>query len=213
MTILENLNFRPAAFSDRYLSWKNIYNIYNRLPDDKNRLGRTVISKKSNISFTGDKRENILFQGSYAFDNDEFANNLLKNIGILEKINGTKLLEQKGINHRQVLIDFGFKEIAYCTWTKNIFLISLRPPRFETDRGKCIILKKPNIKKLTLLDGRAKVVYKGRYFFDDTYFTETLLEKIGVYHFDNGKKNKTYEFNRETLADNDKYIEDEFLKF
>lgn len=213
MTLLENLDFRPVGKSGRSLLWKDTFYVLNRPPDDKNKFGKTKIIKNSDISFSGDKRESILFQGSYSFDNDEFANKLLKNIGILEKINGTKILEQKDTNHIQVLTDLGFTEIIYNTWTKNIFLISLRPPRFDTDRGKCIILKKPNIKKLIKGDRPANVVYKGRYFFDDNFFTETLLEKIGFYHFDNGQKNKTYEFNREMLVDNEHYIEEEFLKF
>jgi len=112
-----------------------------------------------------------------------------------------------------VLTDLGFKEIESDTWTKNIFLITLRPPRFENDRGKCLILKKPNIKKLIKGDRPAKVVYKGRYFFEDTFFTETLLEKINFYNFDSGQKNKSYEFTRERLAASGNYIEEEFLNF
>lgn len=213
MTFLENLGFRSVGKSGYSWLWQDTFFISARQPDDKKRYGKTRIFKNTNNSFTGDKRENILFQGFYCFDNEDFANRLLKNIGVLEKINGVKLLEPKDTNHEQVLTDLGFTEIEPNTWTKNIFLISLKPPRFENDRGKCLILKKPNIKKLIKGDRPANVVFKGRYFFDDIFFTETILEKIGFHTFEQGYKNKTYEFTRETLLDSGQYIEEEFLKF
>jgi hypothetical protein len=74
-------------------------------------------------------------------------------------------------------------------------------------------VSRPNIKKLTINDAPANVVYKGRYFFDDNVFTQILLEKIGYYHFDNGKKNKTYVFSRETITDSSLYLDKEFLNF
>ncbi len=216
-TILENLGFKVIIKLGRkwpyWWSWQNTFYIYTKPVSENSRFGRTKILKTSDLNFTGDKRENVLFQGSYVFDNEEFAGKLLKNIGIEEKIKGIILTEQKEVNHIEILTDLGFKEITHNTWTKNIFLISLRPPRFDTDRGKCIILKKPNNKKLMKNERPAGVVYKGRYFFDDPFFTEMLLEKIGFYLFESMEKNKTYQFNRETLADTQSYIEDEFLKF
>lgn len=210
---LENLNFKPVGKSGRSWLWQDTYYVLVRPPDDTNRFGKTRIIKNADPIFTGDKRENILFQGSYCFDNEDFANRLLKNVGVLEKMTGTKILEHKDTNHRQVLTELGFTEIEFNTWVKNIFLVSLRPPRFENDRGKCLILKKPNVKKLLKSDRPANVVYKGRYFFEDNFFTEGLLERIGFYHFDSRKKNKTYEFTRETFLDSGRYIEEEFLNF
>ena len=213
MTILKDLGFKQyGTFSQNWL-WRHLYIVLTKAPEGTNLHGKSKIIKNLNTNFTGDKRETILFQGSFAFDNDDFANKLLTNVGIIERITGNSLVELKDTNHNQVLTDLGFTEISYNTWTKNIFLISLRPPRFENDRGKCIILKKPNIKKLINSDRPANVVYKGRYFFDDNVFTQILLEKIGFYHFDSGKKNKTYEFTRETVADTALYIDKEFLNF
>ena len=213
MTFLEKLNFKPVGTTGQSWLWQDTFYILTKPPNDKHVLGKTKITKILHSSFTGDKRENILFQGSYIFDNHIFTNRLLKNIGIIEKITGTKIIERNDTNHQQMLTDIGFTEIEHNTWTKNIFLVSLRPPRFDNDRGKCIILKKPNIKKLIKDDRHANVVYKGRYFFEDSAFTETLLNKIGFYQFDSGQRNKTYEFTREMLVDSENYIEEEFLKF
>jgi len=213
MKILENLGFKSVSKTERLWSWKDIFFIYIKKPSENNKHGKTKIYKDLGVYFTQDKRESILFSGYYCFDDEFSANTLLKNIGILEKINNTKILEEKTTNHEEVLKEHGFTEIEQNTWVKNIFLISLKPPRFENDRGKCIILKKPNIKKLKKADRPANIVYKGRYFFDDLLFVQILFEKIGFYLFDAGDKNKSYHFTRETLAENGNYIEEEFLKF
>ena len=213
MTYLENLGFIPVGETGHYWSWDNTFTIYTVAPSVIGGYGKTGIFKNTSISFTGDNRENILYRGNYILDNEVFLNELLKNVGVLEKINGTKIIEKKNTNHQQILKDLGFSEVEANTWTKNIYLISLKAPRFDTDRGKCIILKKPNVKKLMKVDRPARVVYKGRYFFDDIFFTEALFDKIDFYNFDNGQKNKTYEFNRETIAETGLYIEEEFLKF
>lgn len=213
MTFLEELGFKPIGKSGRSWSWQETFYVLIRPPDDTHRLGKTKISKTSHIGFTDDRRENILFLGSYSFDNEDFANRLFKNVGILEKITETKILEHKEVNHKNVLTSLGFTEIEHNTWIKNIFLVSLKPPCFDADRGKCLILKKPNTKNLIRDSLPARIVYKGRYFFDDPFFTEILLEKIGFYYFASGEQNKTYEFQRETLKDSKTYIEEEFLKF
>jgi len=213
MTLLEKLDFRPIGKSGYSWLWHDTFYILIKPPNYKHKLGWTQIIKNLNTNFTVDKRESFLFQGSYCFDNDDFAYRLLKNIGILEKINGTKIIELKDTKHFQVLTDLGFIEIVPNTWTKNIFLVSLRPPRFDTDRGKCLILKKPNFKNLIKGDRPANVVYKGRYFFEDSFFTEILFDKIGFYLFDSEQQNKTYDFNRETMTDSENFIEDEFLQF
>jgi len=213
MIILKNLGFKPFGKLKQNWYWRNLYTILTKAPNENNIHGKSKIIKNLNTNFTGDKRETLLFQGSFAFDNDVFANKLLINVGVIENITSNRLVETIVTNHNQVLTELGFTEIGLNTWTKNIFLISLRPPRFENDRGKYIILKKPNIKKLTINDAPANVVYKGRYFFDDNVFTQILLEKIGYYHFDNGKKNKTYVFSRETITDSSLYLDKEFLNF
>jgi len=217
MTYLESLNFKQDGESSQNWLWEDVFCILTKIPHDLYKCGKTKIIRKSNRSFTGDKRENVLYQGTYIFDNEDldFVCRLFKNIGVLERIKGTKILEKKDSNHRQVLSNLGFTEIGLNIWTKNIFLVSLKPPRFATDRGKCLILKKPNMKNLIKDNRPAMVVYKGRYFFDDIFFTETLLEKIGFYYFFDSKKqkNKTYEFNRETLANSERFIDEEFLKF
>jgi len=213
MRLLENLGFIKFGKSGKNWSYDNTFAIYTIVPNDSHRLGRMKIIKKLDKVLYADKRENILYYGFYASDKNDFFYKLLKNVGIIEKIKGQKIIEHKKVNHIQALTDLGFSEIKPDTWTKNIFLVSLKPPRFEGDRGKCIILKKPNYNTLLKKDRPANVVYKGRYFFDDDDFTKILFHDIGFYIFDCGERNKNYEFTRDTLAINGHFIDEEFLKF
>lgn len=213
MKILDELGFLPIRKNGRGWEWKKSYRILITFPQESNPYGRTKIFKTQENIFTNDKRENMLFHGNYIFDNEAFVNRLFINTGIMEKIYQTKIIEQKDLNHEELLNGLGFKEIEKNKWIKNIFMIALKPPKFDTDRGKCLILKKPNIKKLVSFDRPAKVVYKGRYFFDDDEFTENLLNIIGFYSFNAGQKNIEYEFQREVIEESHQFVEDEFLKF
>ncbi len=213
MKILETLGFLKSDKLGKKWSYDDTFFISSTLPNDRNQLGKTKITKKLHKGYSADKRENILYQGFYGFDKKDFCYKILKNVGIVEKIKGEKIIEHKKLDHIQTLIGLGFSEIEPNLWTKNIFLVSLKPPQFKEDRGKCIILKKPNHSKLIKNDKPANVVYKGRYFFDDEYFTETLFRNIGFYIFDCSQKNKNYEFNRDTLDVNGHFLDEEFLKF
>lgn len=213
MEYLEKLGFLPFRKNGRGWEWKKTFRVLISFPTNSNLYGRSKIVKMQKISFTNDKRENILFQDTYVFDNEDFVNKLFVNVGIMEQLYNTKIIEKKSVDHSELLNSLGFKEIEKDRWIKNIFLIALKPPKFDSDRGKCLILKKPNIKKLVNDDRPAYVVYKGRYFFDDFSFTENLLKIIGLYSFISGNKNLDYQFQREVLEKSQQFIEDEFLKF
>ena len=213
MKILENLGFFKSDQLGQKWSYNNTFFISSPFPNDRNQLGKTKITKRLHNGYSIDKRENILYQGFYGFDKKDFCYKILKNVGIIEKIKGQKIIEHKKLDHIQTLTGLGFLEVKPDLWTKNIFLVSLIPPRFEDDRGKCIILKKPNYSRLIKNDMPANVVYKGRYFFDDDDFTKTLFRNIGFYIFECSQKNKDYEFNIDTLEVNGRFLYEEFLKF
>ena len=196
--------------------WKDVFEIENIIATKEKKKNRTSIFKKNPINPYSKENENILYWGFYIFDDNEFSLKLFKNIGIIEFINKTKILEPKPLVHETILTELGFERIELNTWTKGIFLISILPPKWNDDRGKVIILKKPNVKKLKAVDRASKVVYKGRYFFDDDDFTKILFDKIGFTYFDTNpkKKNFEYKFIRDKINGNDDlYIDKEFLNF
>ncbi len=174
---------------------------------------QTIIYKAIPGYPDADRNQKQLFSGSYIFDNEEFAAELLKNVGIIELIQGTKIRELKSHIHHLVLKELGFLEIERDVWIKGIYLISMQPPKWDNDRGKVVILKKRNIKKLK--DGfyPSIVVYKGRYFFDDENFTRDLFDKIGFTYFNTNPKQKNfdYEFDRDIYEDGEFSYLDRFL--
>ena len=209
---LKNLGFNTFKKNEKTWTWKREYYITVKEPSETMLNGKTKISKNSEINFTGDKRENVLFQGQFIFNELDFAEKLLKSIGIYEKINQLIVPNVNDrIGHNWFFKENNFIETVQNKWIKNIFFVAIVHPKFETDRGKCIIMKKPNIRKLKETDRLANVVYKGRYFFDDKEFTNKLFEKIGFFSFVQTDKNKDYFFQGEYLEDY-KAVEDEFLK-
>jgi hypothetical protein len=210
---LKNLGFHTFKKNEKTWSWKREYYILVKEPSETMVNGKTKISKNAEINFTDDKRESILFQGQFIFNDLEFAEKLFKSIGIYEKINRVIVPNEPEKNsHNWFFKENNFIETVQNKWIKNIFLVAIVPPKFDTDRGKCIIMKKPNIKNLKERDRLAHVVYKGRYFFDDKEFTNKLFEKIGFFRFNQSDRNNDYFFQGEYL-DNYKAVEDEFLKF
>ena len=210
---LKNLGFNTFKKNEMTWTWNREFYITVKEPSETMLNGRTKISKNSEINFTGDKRENVLFQGQFIFNEIDFTEKLLKSIGIYEKINQLIVPNlHDRIGHNWFFEKNSFIETSQNKWIKNIYFVAIVPPKFDTDRGKCIILKKPNVKKLKETDRLANVVYKGRYFFDDIEFTNKLFEKIGFFSFNQTDKNKDYFFQGEYLDDY-KAVEDEFLKF
>lgn len=210
---LEDLNFIPIGKTGRLWAWNYIYTIYQRESDENYTFAKTSISKFSDEYSTGDKREKTVYHGNSIFDDLEFASTLFKNIGFYDCFFDRKITdESKVLNHRELLLNYGFTEISENLWTRTIFLISIQPPKFETDEGKCLILRKPNNRKLMRIDPKAKVSYKGRYFFDDETFTLELFKRIGCKPYAS-KRNPNYEFLREKIEGIESYIDEEFMKY
>ena len=111
MKILENLGFFKSDQLGQKWSYNNTFFISSTFPNDRNQLGKTKITKRLHNGYSVDKRENILYQGFYGFDKKDFCYKILKNVGIIEKIKGQKIIEHKKLDHIQTLIELGFLEV------------------------------------------------------------------------------------------------------
>ena len=219
MKFLIDLNFRLVKNKQNgqnTWAWGDLFVIANTPSLLKKWKSQTIIYKRIPGYPDIDRNQKLLFRGSYIFDNQEFASELLKNVGIIELIQGTRIRELKSHIHHLTLKELGFIEIEQDVWTKGIYLIALQPPKWDNDRGKVVILKKRNIKKLKDGYQPSIVVYKGRYFFDDENFTKELLDKIGFTYFNENPKQKNidYQFERDKYDNYEfSYLDRDLLNF
>jgi len=206
------------GFINNYgIQWKWHWNKYffvsngkdNTKPDNR----KTTISRVVDLITTKDYRECILYHGKYIFDDKEFAEKLLLYVGVVEKIKNQIILDTTPeIGHRWFLEEKEFEEIEPNWWVNGMYSVTIVPPAYDNDRGKCIILRRSNIKRLKREFVPATVCYKGRYFFENVNFTYALFEHITFFIFFNGRRNKDYKFERELWYDN-KFLDVELLKF
>lgn len=215
MGLLTKLGFvkRNIKEDKQVWTWDDYYCITFIRPCEKHPRGKTKIYYQKAIGDIGDKRPFQLFSGFYIFDNRNMAFELLKNIGIVETITKKRYKKVKKHNHHFYFSEYCFKEVAPNVFRKHFFQISFIAPKWEDEKGKCVILRKLQTKKSLkgLVD--SQLVYKGQYFFHNDQFVKFLFDKIGFYKHEKEEKYMNYIFKREKTSDGKSFIDLELLNF
>lgn len=215
MGLLKKLGFikRNTREDSQFWTWDDYFCITFVRPCEKSPKGMTKIYYQKAVGDIGDKRGFQLFSGFYIFDNRKMAFELLKNLGIVEAITKKRDKKIKKHNHHFYFSEYGFKQVTPCVFRKHFFQISFIAPKWEDEKGKCVILKKPQTKRSLKGQTASKLVYKGQYFFHNDEFVKFLFDKIAFYKHEEAKMHMNYIFTREKTPDGNSFIDLELLNF